>query len=37
MTEFPNFGLINQMSKHIANNASPKILDYQTSGSRGYT
>ena len=36
MTEFPNFGLINQMSKHIANNASPKILDYQTSGSRGY-
>lgn len=37
MTEFPNFGLINQMSKHIANNASPKILDYQTSESRGYT
>lgn len=36
MTEFPNFGLMNQMSKHIANNASPKILDYQMNGNNGY-
>lgn len=36
MTDFPNFGLINQMSKHIANNASPRILDYQSNGSSGY-
>lgn len=36
MTEFPNFGLINQMSKHIANNASPRILDYQSNGNVGY-
>ena len=36
MTEFPNFGLINQMSKHIANNASPRVLDYQSNGNRGY-
>ena len=25
------------MSRHIANNASPKILDYQTSSNTGYT
>ena len=36
MTEFPNFGLINQMSKHIANNASPRILDYQSNEHQGY-
>lgn len=36
MTEFPNFGLINQMSKHIANNASPRVLDYQSNGNDGY-
>ena len=36
MTEFPNFGLINQMSKHIANNASPRVLDYQSNGNVGY-
>ena len=36
MTEFPNFGLINQMSKHIANNASPRVLDYQSNGNMGY-
>ena len=36
MTGFPNFGLINQMSRHLANNAAPKILDYQTNGNDGY-
>ena len=36
MTEFPNFGLINQMSKHIANNTSPRVLDYQSNGNVGY-
>lgn len=37
MTEFPNFGLLNQMSKHIANNASPRILDYQINDTNGYS
>lgn len=37
MTTFPNFGLINQMSKHLANNTSPRILDYNVSNYNGYT
>lgn len=36
MTTFPNFGLINQMSKHLANNTSPRILDYTMSDYNGY-
>ena len=37
MTQFPNFGLLNQMSKYVANNTSPKILDYQQNDQNGYT
>ena len=33
---FPNFGLINQMSKHLANNTSPRVLDYTVNGYDGY-
>ena len=36
MTSFPNFGLINQMSKHLANNTSPRVLDYNISDYNGY-
>ena len=35
MTIFPNVGLLNQMSRHIANNSSPHILDYDTSTDTG--
>lgn len=37
MTYFPNFGLINGMTKHLVNNNSPKILDYSVDGRNGYT
>lgn len=35
MTIFPNVGLLDQMSRHIANNSSPRILDYETSTDTG--
>lgn len=37
MTYFPNFGLLNNMSQHLANNGAPKILDYNINGETGYT
>ena len=37
MTYFPNFGLLNNMSQHLANNGTPKILDYNINGETGYT
>lgn len=33
---FPNFGLVNQMTNHLANNGQPKILDYTNSSVNGY-
>lgn len=33
---FPNFGLVNQMTNHLANNGQPKILDYSNSSTYGY-
>lgn len=37
MTHFHNFGLINNMSKHMANNSTPNILNYDYSDRTGYT
>lgn len=37
MTYFPNYGLLNSMSQHLANNSAPKILDYTIDGNNGYT
>lgn len=37
MTYFPNFGLLNNMSQHLANNGAPKILDYDINNETGYT
>ena len=37
MTQFPNFGLINQLSRQISTNTTPKVLDYQVDNVNGYT
>lgn len=37
MTQFPNFGLINQLSRQMSTNTTPKVLDYQVDNVNGYT
>lgn len=37
MTYFPNFGLLNNMTQHFANNGTPKVLNYEVNGNTGYT